>query len=126
MGVLNVSMLRYNYVLFTRNFAQSRDKRGIGIYGSLSIEQLIFVTQCHNFLDNVTDELAILHFVLILLSGDVHPHAGPTDQFGDLNICHANIRSLTNDKLMCIKSSLAQSFDLITLSETFLSPDKNS
>ena len=54
------------------------------------------------------------------LCGDVHPNPGPDDGFVDFSICHANIRSLSSDKLRCIKTSLANSFDILALSETFL------
>ena len=62
--------------------------------------------------------------MLLLLCGDVHPNPGPHDGFVDFTICHANIRSLSPDKLRCIKTSLADSFDIIALSETFLSSTK--
>ena len=57
----------------------------------------------------------------MLISGDVHPNPGPNKSYADFTICHANIRSLSEDKLRRIKTSLANEFDIIALSETFLS-----
>ena len=95
-------------------------------FRSLSFQYIITVIQFHRFIENCFDGFAFLHFILLVLSGDVHPNPGPTESFGDLNLCHANIRSLSQDKLLCIKTSLAPTFDLIALSETFLAPHKDS
>jgi len=38
-----------------------------------------------------------------------------------LNVCHVNIRGLNESKLACIKASLCETYDVITISETFLS-----
>ena len=67
-----------------------------------------------------------VHFVLRALSGDVHPNPGPDNRTEDMKNCHANVRSLLCDTLTYIKTSLAQSFDIITLPETFLTADKDS
>ena len=62
--------------------------------------------------------------ILLLLSGDVHPNPGPIPQSNncksDLTLCHLNIRSLSQDKLRCIRTSLAPSYDIIAITETFL------
>ena len=61
----------------------------------------------------------------LLLCGDIHPNPGP--QGTDFSICHANIRSIRNpEKVDHIANSLAEDYDIITLSETWLqraSPD---
>ena len=90
---------------------------------NVTIEQVIMVSRCHCTIDHITDGFATLHFLLIVLSGDVHPNPGPktNNLYSDLSICHVNIRSLTQDKLRCIKTSLAQRYDIIAVSETFLS-----
>ena len=59
---------------------------------------------------------------LLMLSGDIEPHPGPPPT-NQLSICHLNIRSLSTIKLLAIKHQLIQNFDIITLSETFLSND---
>ena len=59
--------------------------------------------------------------MLISLSGNVHPNPGPDKQC-DLSICHANIRSLKAiDRMTHISCELALKYDIITLSETWLS-----
>ena len=60
----------------------------------------------------------ILHSIL-LLCGDVQPNPGPTRV--DLAICHCNIRSIQNtDKMDHIACSLANEYQIITVSETWL------
>ena len=66
--------------------------------------------------------ISILINILILLSHDVHPNPGPNYETHDISICHSNIRSLkAPDRLLHIKLALANQFDIITLSETWLS-----
>ena len=67
---------------------------------------------------------------LIAMCMDVHSHPGPrtvlqTDS--SLNLCHLNIRSLNADKRFgaCI-TQLANSYDIITMSETWLDEDDNT
>jgi len=67
---------------------------------------------------------------LLLISGDVHPNPGPEckENFRKISICHSNIRSLkqvcdtsgASLKLDHIKCHLVDRFDIITLSETWL------
>ena len=65
--------------------------------------------------------------LLLILAGDIHPNPGPdTGKQGcNLNICHANVRSLSSSKLLDIQTWLAEEFDIITLSETYIKPDAN-
>ena len=42
-------------------------------------------------------------------------------KLNNVSLCHSNIRGLTSDKLRAIKNSLCYKYDIITLSETFLS-----
>ena len=59
--------------------------------------------------------------MLISLSGNVHSNPGP-DIHCDLSICHANIRSIKAiDRMNHISCELASKYDIITLSETWLS-----
>ena len=53
----------------------------------------------------------------------MHPNPGPhpTNAYCDITLCHVNIRSLSQDKLRCIKTSLGQDYDIIAVTETFLS-----
>ena len=62
----------------------------------------------------------LLTILLLSLCMDVHPNPGPN--WSDLTICHSNIRSLRNfnEKLDHIRCDLAESFDIVTLSETWL------
>ena len=72
----------------------------------------------------------IIH--MLLICGDIHPNPGPT--YTDLSICHTNIRSIKSRdknwylyKLLHVKNELANNFDIITLSETWLkASDKSS
>ena len=51
----------------------------------------------------------------------MHPNPGPNvDGCRGISGCHANIRSLTNNKLLDIETWLAEEFEIITLSETFI------
>ena len=58
---------------------------------------------------------------LILLCMDVELNPGP-QLWADVSLCHANIRSIRNnaEKLEHISCDLAQHYDIITLSETWL------
>ena len=58
---------------------------------------------------------------LILLSGDVEPNPGPPG----LSICHINIRSLSPVKLLAIRQEIVGNYDIISLSETFLSSESS-
>ena len=55
--------------------------------------------------------------ILLLISGDIHPNPGPSNNV-NLSIVHNNIRSLQK-KTLFIEAELS-SFDIITLSETWL------
>ena len=65
----------------------------------------------------------LLHMSIILLcSGDIHPNPGP-GRVKDISIVHANIRSLRRNyvtKLDEIRCTLADDYDIIILSETWL------
>jgi len=59
--------------------------------------------------------------MLLILSGNIHENPGPTiSKSRCLSLCHANIRSLSRSKILAIKTSLCDIYDIITLSETFL------
>ena len=63
--------------------------------------------------------ISTLHFYYnnLILSGDVETNPGPSG----ISLCHINVRGLSAAKLLAIKHSIQHSFDIITLSETFLS-----
>jgi len=61
-------------------------------------------------------------FYLHLECGDIEQNPGPPLS-NQISVCHLNVRSLSTAKLNAIKHQLATSFDIITLSETFLSED---
>ena len=52
----------------------------------------------------------------LLCSGDIKINSGPTN----LKICHISIRSLSPLKLLAIRQEIADKYDIVTLSETFL------
>ena len=59
----------------------------------------------------------IIH-IAMMIAGDIELNPGPPPSL--LNICHANVRSLKN-KLLYVKGDLMHKFDIITLSESWLS-----
>ena len=62
--------------------------------------------------------------LLLVLANDIELNPGPQIDGCNLSICHANVRSLkAKDRLLHIQSDLASVFDIITLSETWLSGD---
>ncbi len=78
--------------------------------------------------------ISLIIQILLLCSG-IHPNPGPQNKnYADISIFHVNIRSLksrdgygTQYKLMHIKRELTTKFDIITVSETWLtSNDKSS
>ena len=64
---------------------------------------------------------------MLVLANDIERNPGPLNDGCNLRICHANVRSLkAADRFMHIQSDLALSFDVITLSETWLTGGDNS
>ena len=60
--------------------------------------------------------------LLLLLCGDAEINPGPIGKLKYLSLCHSNVRGLTYNRLRDLKVSLADTYDVITLSEIFLSP----
>ena len=67
--------------------------------------------------------------ILLIMAGDIQVNPGPIQNLNKnarllkvklLSLCHINIRSLSRAKLLAIKTSLTEDYDIITLSETFL------
>jgi hypothetical protein len=74
-------------------------------------------------LSNVTVNALFFLVVIILilkLSGNVELNPGPQPACKCISICHVNIRSLSRSKLLAIQASLANIYDIITISETHL------
>ncbi len=69
-----------------------------------------------------------LTFLLLILCGDVEMNPGPDIplKLKLLSICHINIRGISDTKISAIKTSLCEKFEIITLSETFLSPHSST
>jgi hypothetical protein len=77
---------------------------------------------CHSIIG-----ITILINLLLLLSNDVHPNPGPNWNYSDISLCHTNIRSLkAKDRLLHVNCHLAKKFDVITLSETWLTANDES
>ena len=52
---------------------------------------------------------------------DIHPHPGPDQSCANLSFCHINIRSINAaNRLSAFFNQVANKFDLITVSETWL------
>ena len=72
---------------------------------------IYYTLRFDKFMEDACDVLKLnqMSTILLLLSGDVHPNPGPnpnsTNARSDLAMCHLNIRSLSQDKLRCIKTS---------------------
>ena len=65
--------------------------------------------------------------IALLLSGDIHPNLGPHIINNKLKICHVNIRSIRNkNKLDHISNELVGKYDIIALSETWLTSTDNT
>lgn len=77
------------------------------------------------FIVEMTLVLKLLEYVhynyqRLILSGDVELNPGPLD----MSVCHINCRGLSTAKMLAIKHDIQTKYNIITLSETFLS--KNS
>ena len=69
--------------------------------------------------------LSLLINILIVLAQDIELNPGPSAN--NISICHSNVRSLkAKGRLMHVETELAQDFDIITVSETWLSTLDNS
>ena len=68
-----------------------------------------------------------LTHLLLLLSNDIEMNPGPSTstKLKQLSVCHLNIRGLSDAKLRDIKTCLCDTYDIITLSETFLSTNRS-
>ena len=64
----------------------------------------------------------VISIVLLLLCGDIELNPGPVQKLVNLSVCHVNIRGLADSKMLALKTSLCNEFDIITISETFLGP----
>ena len=69
---------------------------------------------------NLLKTLLYIVVLIILLSGDVEMNPGPNATCKSIKMCHVNIRSLSRSKLLAIQVSLANIYDVITISETHL------
>ena len=59
--------------------------------------------------------------IILIMSGDIHENPGPViSKSKSLSLCHINIRSLSRSKLLAIRTSICDLYDIITLSETYL------
>lgn len=105
----------------------------IGLFNACSLSS----SACHGFsnLDLFTIILCLLCKIIICIllisSGDVHPNPGPSvNCYNKLSICHINIRSLRATasgilKLDLIRNEIANVYDIITISETWLANTDN-
>ena len=62
--------------------------------------------------------------MILLLAGDIEENPGPVNRKDgkcrSLSMCHVNIRSLSRSKLLAVQTSLADLYDIITISESHL------
>ena len=89
----------------------------IGLFNAYRIHRVCKVVS----LPTVVIGVLLFMCFLLLLSGDIHVNPGPVlSKTKSLSVCHANIRSLSRSKLLAIRSSLSDIYDIVTLSETYL------
>ena len=82
-----------------------------------------YVTSSVSFPLGLCCVFIIAALMLILLKcGDIELNPGPNHKMKNLTISHTNIRGLSDPKICALKSSLCNSCNIITLSETFLGP----
>ena len=55
----------------------------------------------------------------------MNPGPSTSTKLKQLSVCHLNIRGLSDAKLRDIKTCLCDTYDIITLSETFLSTNRS-
>ena len=91
--------------------------KAIGLYNNYSIQRVFCSIQVPSM------SLFILSWVvcvmLLLLAGDIKENPGPV-KCRSLSMCHVNIRSLSRSKLLAIQTSVADLYDIITISESHL------
>ena len=126
-----ISIGSWNLVLQSKSAASSIlfpfNKRFLNSdrYMSLSCTVIIILSTC-----NSKYKLTAIIFILLIMSGTIHPNPGPTKL--DLSVCHINCRSLYafdkelkshTVKLEEIEFVLCQveNFEVICMSETWLS-----
>ena len=106
---MNISLAQYRAVIGLFNGARFKYFHNI-----VSIPAWMFMLAV-----GIIIRLIIL--LVIMQCNDVEVNPGPTyTKFSKLKICHANVRSLTRAKLKDIQVTLADAYDIITLSETHL------
>lgn len=64
--------------------------------------------------------VAVILLLLLLTSGDIELNPGPPSNNRNISIWHSNIRSLNQSKVLALKADIANEFDIIALTETFL------
>ena len=101
------------------NSAQQH-RQAIGLFNNSKLIQSGFKI-CMSVLFTTIAATAI-SIVLLLLCGDIELNPGPVQRLKNLSVCHVNIRGLAASKMLALKTSLCNVFDIITISETFLGP----
>ena len=92
-------------------------RQSIGLFNHSKL-----VTSCTNVgFRNFTCIVMFILFLLLILSGDIELNPGPFTKLKTLTACHINIRGLNEFKIRDLKSTICSEYDVITLSETFLS-----
>ena len=94
-------------------------RQAIGLFNRVKVVKSYY---CVNFLLLPTLLLSALLICLLLVIGGVETNPGPNQfvKLKHLKVCHINIRGGLLDKIIDLKTSLCQGYDVITVSETFL------
>lgn len=94
---------------------------GIRAWSQIRYKEMKYIISSRNLISGYIACSVLIH-MLLMLCGDVHPHPGPTTWLSSLSICHANIRSIRGqEKFSQVSCELGGNFDIITLSESWLS-----
>ena len=131
-GIINLIFLynngyRYSAISFSHwvIWCTNTSQTFVYPYGKYMYMYKLLMTNLN--LDVVT--VTIIIIILWMCSNDIERNPGPTNILHrDLEWCHLNIQSLKNntEKMTHIEIELAKQFDIITLSESWLSAENNN
>jgi len=138
MGV-SLGVYRARIGLFSLRFARDSNYSSHRMYNAthlawLSKSPWLLVTTACMFLSDIGNIILVWFFIIVMIltcSGDIEANPGPgprtSSQGRYFTFCHANMRSIKKcpEKLDHIRAEFRGTYDVITISETWLSPDNN-
>jgi len=88
---------------------------------SFSANNVNYLTSLFKTVNGTLGFMKIIIILLLFMSGDVHPNPGPKHSNKELSVVHVNARSIAK-KIDLLEAEIS-TFDIITLSETWLHPN---